>query len=294
MSQNRAYTIGTIATGLIVLLMAISARAEVRRVVAMAPNAAEIICGLGAGGQLVGVSSFCTYPPELADVPKVGGLQDPNLETIIALRPDLIVLRSHGEAGHPLRQLAADRDIRIYDDNVETLEDLYKTIGDLGELLGRGEQAAEMIRRIRDELADVKRSFEGRRRVRVLFTLRSPTGLANLFTIGRDTYVHQLLEMAGGENIFGGHTTRYPNISLEEVVGRNPEVIIESMPGENINDRRRAELLEQWSGFERIDAVRHGRIFFVTEEYLTIPSQRITLAARKLAELLHPEAQSGE
>jgi iron complex transport system substrate-binding protein len=213
---------------------------------------------------------------------------------IVALQPDFLILRGGGEASHPLRRLAEERNIRIYDDAVETLDELYKTIGDLGQLLDRREQAERMIRQIHDELATVRDSRQGRPRPRVLFTLGGPVGLSSIFTVGRDTFVNELIELVGGENIFGGHATRYPNVSLEEVVGRNPQVIIESMPGEPIDDARRKELWQRWESLDQIEAVRTGRVYFVSEEYLTVPSQRVTLSAGKLAELIHAEPASRE
>ena len=265
-----------------------------KRVVALAPNAAEIICGLGACDRLVGVSSFCTHPAEIGRLPRIGGLRDPDLELLVALKPDLLILRGRGAASQPLRDLAREQNIRIYDDDVETLGDLYKTIGDLGTLLDRKQQARTMVRDIRDELAAIRSSVADRPRVRALFTLRSPTRLSNVFAAGTGTFIDELIAVAGGENVCGESAVRYPQISLEEIVARDPEVIIESMPAERFDKRRRAELLAQWQALGRISAVENERVHFVTEEYLTIPSQRVVLAARKLLSLIHPEIASGE
>lgn len=264
------------------------------RVVALAPNAAEIICGLGACDRLVGVSDFCTYPPEISGVERIGGLRDPDMEMLVALKPDLLVLRGRGAASQALRDFARTQGIHIYDDEVETLDDLYTTIRELGSLLDREKAARGMAAEIRQRLAAIRSSVGDRPRVRVLFTLRSPTRLSNVFVAGKGTFIDELITIAGGDNVCGDSTTRYPQVGLEEIVARDPEVIIESLAGARIDDRRREELLDQWRALGHISAVENERVHFLTEEYLTVPSQRVVPAAHKLRMLLHPETASRE
>ncbi len=256
------------------------------RVIALAPNAAEIICSLGACDTLVGVSRFCTHPPELRDVPKIGGLRDPDLETVLALKPDLVVLR--GQSG-PLRKLCVQRNIPVYDDQVESLGDLYRTISDLGQLLNRPSRAKEMVEQIKAELAKITARVKNRPRPRVLFTLRSPNALSNVITASKGTFVSELIEIAGGKNVFADGTSLYPSVSLEEIVARDPEVIIEVMTSDTIDDKKREKLLHQWDALEPISAVRNHRVHFVTDGYITIPSDRVILTARTLAAMIHPE-----
>lgn len=263
----------------------------VTRVIALAPNAAEILCALGVCDALVGVSRFCTYPPELSGVPKIGGLRDPDLETVLALRPDLVILRGRG---HALRELCRDRGIRVYDDRVETLDDLYQTIRELGELFHRAPQAGALIDEIRSGLRDIAVRVAGAGRPRVLFTLRSPSTLADVLTTGRGTFISELITIAGGANVFGDQDTRYPSVSVEEIVGRNPEVIIEAMTSQVITPALRATLTNQWRALPPIAAVRAGRVHFVSDDYLTIPSHRVTLAAQRFVALIHPELTAGE
>jgi len=264
------------------------------RVIALAPNAAEIICALGSAKHLVGVGRFCTFPAVLQTLPKVGGLRDPDLEAILALHPDLMVLRGSGSAIEPIRHLAIDHGIRIYDDRVETLDDLYQTIRELGELFGRRPQATRLTQHIRAALKSVAARAATRPKVKVLFTLRNPDSLTPLMTIGRRTFLSEIIEVAGGENVFGDQDTRYPAVSLEEVVARNPTVIIESMPNQVIDRARRVALLNQWRGLTSVHAVQNRRVHFVTQPFLTIPSDRVTLAAELLLSLIHPELHAGE
>ncbi|NOT02505.1 MAG: ABC transporter substrate-binding protein [Phycisphaerales bacterium] len=259
------------------------------RVVALAPNAAEIICGLGACDRLIGVSSYCTYPLELAGVPKIGGLRDPDLELILTLRPDLLILRGKTPA---LEQMAAAHHIRIYDDGVETLGDLYRTVHDLGSGVGRIAEAAAMVADIQRSLNAVAVRIGTRPRVRVLLTMRSPTALEHVLSVGRGTFIHELIEIAGGQNVFDDQATRYPTVSIEEIVGRNPAVIIEAMSGRDLDDAKRRELLDQWQRLDSIDAVRNGRIHFLTDDFLLIPSQRVAQSAELLARVIHGDGES--
>lgn len=263
----------------------------VTRVIALAPNAAEIICMLGAAEALVGVSSFCTWPPELANVPRIGGLRDPDLEVVMSLKPDLVVLR--GQHG-PLRGLCRDQHIPIFDDQVETLDELYATVTELGRLLGRRAQADEANRDIRVSLQRVADRAAGRPRPRVLFVvLRSPGVVADVMTTGGKTFLHELIEIAGGVNIFGDQDVLYPKVSLEEIVARSPDVIIETRPTDTIDDVRRGALLDEWGTLPTLPAVRSGRVHFLTEHYITIPSARVTKTARAFLSLIHPGLDGG-
>ena len=168
--------------------------------------------------------------------------------------------------------------------------DMYRTIADLGKLLGRDAEASAMIDGIKTELAKVSVRVENRPRPRVLFTLRSPLSLTSVLTAGRDTFVSELIEIAGGDNVFaGGGGALYPGVSLEEIVGRDPQVIIEAMTSDTIDANKRVDLIEQWQALGLISAVRNERIHFVTDGHFTIPSQRVTLTAWKMLEMIHPE-----
>lgn len=256
----------------------------------MAPNSAELLCAIGACDRLVGVSSYCTFPPELTTLPKIGGLTDPDVETLLTLKPDLVILRGQGGS---VRRLCENQDIAIYDDQVETLGDIYRTTQDLGRLVGHPRQAEALIERIRAGLASVADSVAGREPVTVLpVIIRDRSGLTNLMSCGKNTFLTELIEIAGGRNIFGDMSTDYPNISLEEVIGRQPEVIIEFLPGDALDEQESAELIGHWDAFDSIPAVRSGRIHIVHEPFVTVPSDRVVQSAALLRDLIHPGGAS--
>ncbi|MCH7525971.1 MAG: ABC transporter substrate-binding protein [Planctomycetes bacterium] len=263
-----------------------------KRIIALAPNAAEIICGLGACDALVGVSRFCDYPPEIDHLPKIGGLRDPDLEVVLSLDPDLFIFRGNSPA---LEQLCRDHDIHIYDDPTETLGDIYRTVAELGRLVGREVEAERMIADVQTTLAEIVSAVADQPRVRVLFVVwRSADTLTNVMTTGRDTFLNELIDIAGGRNVFGTMDVRYPTVSLEEIIAAAPEVIVDVTGGQELSPVQKASLLAQWRKLGPIPAVENGRIHFVTDSYITIPSQRVTLAARLLLAMLHPEIAASD
>jgi iron complex transport system substrate-binding protein len=257
------------------------------RIVTIGPNAAEIICALGAGDSIVGVSKFCVYPPELRGRPCVGGLFDPDLEKIIALRPDLVVLRGRSES---VERLAADRGIAVYLDKTEALPDVETCILELGKALKREEQASRLVKAFRERIDAVRRRVADKPQPRVLLTVsRRPDRLANLLTTGKGTFLAEMLEIAGGANVFGHVDMPYPQVSPEAIVTRRPEVIIELMPEVSLTDNRKREMLAQWQSLGTVPAVRDARIHFMTDDNALIPSPRYVEIIEKVSKLLHPE-----
>lgn len=260
---------------------------SLRRIIAIAPNAAEIICELGEGKRLVAVDRFCKYPPEIAHLPRVGGLRDPDLETILALKPDLLIVRSGRD--ETLARFCRRNGIRFYRDQTDTLADIERTVLELGELLDRQDRARAVVGRMRRGLAAVREAVSGRPRPRVLFTNRQPDALANIYTVSKGSYLNDLIAVAGGTNVFGELDGAYPLVSVEEIFARKPEVIIESLFGAADSPELRRTVAAQWSAVGRMPAVRDGRIHLLVEDYATIPSPRVVRMASDLAALIHPE-----
>ena len=260
---------------------------DYRRVVTMSPSTAEIIFALGADDRLVGVSRFCTYPPEAQQLPTIGGQRDPNLERIVGLHPDLLILRGHNDVVEKLcRELA----IPVYHDPTNTLDDLFVTIGELGRMLQRQSQAEELIDSMRRSLDDVRQRVRRHDPVRVLFVVsRSPDRLANVFVVGGESYLASLIEIAGGVGVFNDSAMDYLEVSPEAILSVRPEVIIDAMPGQVLDSAQRATLVAHWKTLGSIPAVRNGRVIIVTDNYVTIPSPRIAVLAQDLAGWLHGE-----
>ncbi len=258
-----------------------------QRIIAIAPNSAEVICALGACDRIVGVSKFCVYPPELLQRPKVGGFSDPDLERIAALRPDLLVVRGRNDA---LERLCVSLNIPIHRDETDTLAGIEDCLRDLGGKLGLAEQAEVRIAEFRTRVRSIQRRVSGRPRPRVMLTIsRTPDRLANILTSGRGTFLDEMLEIAGGKNVFGDLDMAYPQVSPEAILAKQPDVILELMPETQIIPELEAQMRGQWSELGSLPAVVKGRVHFLTDDNGLIPSPRYVEFIDKVSRLLHPE-----
>ncbi len=262
-----------------------------QRIITIAPNSAEIICALGACDRIVGVSKFCVFPAELKGRPRVGGLFDPDLEKIIALHPDLVVLRGKNES---VEHLCDKLGIPVYRDRTEMLADVETCITELGRRLGRIEQARGLVEEFRRSLRAVKERKQDRPKPRVLLTVsRQPGRLANILTTGKGTFLAEMLDLAGAVNVFGHLDMAYPQVSREAIVAQRPEVIIELMPELEPATGLRRQVLDQWKALGSIPAVVNDRVYLLTDDHALIPSPRYVEIIEKVSRLLHPEAEVG-
>ncbi len=260
-----------------------------RRIISIAPDATEMIEALGATDRLVGVSDFCVWPPAISKLPRIGGLFDANLETILRLQPDLVVLRGHNQS---VEQLCADNRIQLYFDATERFEDIYRTLRELGAILDRREEAAAVETKMRDRLGRVESAVSGQPRPRVFMTLaRNPESIASIMTGARGTFIDEMIVRAGGENVFADLGMDYPSVSLEAILVAKPDVIIEAMPEVKLTPAVEADIRRQWQELAPIPAVKTGRVFILSDENCYIPSPRIVDMVAKLARLLHPEVE---
>jgi iron complex transport system substrate-binding protein len=256
-----------------------------RRVVSLAPSITEIVYALGEGNRLVGVTSYCTYPPEAMKKPKCGGAMDTDFEKILTLRPDLILVHGQHETAAQFCRKNGIRMVRTYADDVPSL---FKAVLTIGEALGCTSRAEALVSQIQIDLAKVRSAVKGRPVIKAFLSMsRSIDRLKALNTTNGDGFVSKMLEVAGGENIFAGTDVAYPKISPAELVRRQPEVIIELQPGRRLTEQDRKTMLAQWAELGNIPAVAKGRIYFVTDDYAMIPGPRVALLAKRFATLLH-------
>lgn len=259
-----------------------------QRIIAIAPNSAEVICALGACDRIVGVSKFCVYPPQLLDRPKVGGLSDPDLERIAALRPDLLVMRGKNDA---LERLCEDLRIPVFKDETDTLPGIENCLTELGARLGLNEQAKSIIKEFHERIDAIRSRNAGKPKPRVLLTVsRQPDRLANVLTTGKGTFLDQMIEIAGGVNVFGHLDMIYPQVSPEGMLAQQPEVIIELMPNPKLTTDLKEHMSGQWKQLGSMPAVTKNRIYILTDENGLIPSPRYVEIIDKVSRLLHPES----
>lgn len=261
-----------------------------QRIVSIAPNATEIIYALGEGHRIVGTCRYCVHPPEAASTEKVGGLFDPDTEKIIALRPDLLIVRGKSET---LARLCEESDIKLFTDPTEKLADIPANIEALGHLLGREREAARLIAGFSEELTRLRLNVADRPRPRVLITAsRKPDELANIMTAGKGSFLDDMVALAGGANLYAETETPYPQVTTEDIVARRPDVIVELMPESVGEPDLEARVKRQWASLSTVPAVASGRIYVLTDANALIPSPRIVEIVARLQRLLHPDLPS--
>lgn len=268
-------------------LSASDARAEnlyPARIVSTAPSITEILYALGLGDRVVGVSDFCDYPPEATEKPRVGGVVNPNIEAIIALDPDLVLAvpsATHENVFRSLRQLG----IRMVTLPNDTLEDLYASIRSIGEVTKTEPAAEKMVARLQAKFAQVSERVSREPRRRVMFVV----GVDPLFVAGKGTFINELITIAGGENIAGDSPMKYPQLSIEEVVSKAPEVILYTSLNFELTGAQKEQAKKIWSAYSSIPAVKEGRICGLVADYVTLPGPRLEKGIEAMARAIHPE-----
>ena len=253
-----------------------------KRLIALAPNLTEILYALGLGDRVVGVTDHCNYPPEASLKPKVGSYVHLNVEQIISLSPDLVIGTVDGNERYVL-DLLEQAHIKVFFVNPRNVRQAIETISTLGLVCGLPERA----RRIADALTlRVNRVVEvARDRTRPLVFLQ--INIQPIMSVNRNTVHHDLIRLAGGNNMTAEEPVTYPRIGLEEVIRRKPEVIlVSSMEREGRFEKARQDWL-QWTS---IPAAQKGRVHLIDSDLIDRPSPRVMDGLEIMAKLLHPEA----
>lgn len=254
------------------------------RIVSMAPSITEVVFALGLGDRVVGVSAFCDYPPEAAKKPKIGGVVNPNMEAVVALNPDLVLALPNATQENMFRSLR-QLGIKVLTLKNDTLEDFFNTIRAIGEVTSTQPAADEMSERLRAKFSDISGRVALGPRRKVMFIV----GVDPLFVAGRDTFIDELITIAGGTNIAADSISKYPQLGIEEVVSRAPEVILYTSLNFELTPKQEAEAKRLWSAYPSIPAVKNGRIHGLVADYVTLPGPRLVLGVEEMARAIHPE-----
>jgi iron complex transport system substrate-binding protein len=252
-----------------------------KRIVSLVPSATETLFAIGAGSQVVGVSSYDREPPEVSRLPRVGALIDPDVERILSLRPDLVIV--YGSQAD-LREQMRRAGVRTWAYTHAGLADVTRTITELGEITGHAPEAMGLVAAIMRQLEGVRASAAGRRRPKVLLVFgREPLTLRNVYASGGVGFLHDLLETAGGINVFADVRRESVQATTELILARAPDVIVE-LRAEGLSGPSREDAERRaWSTLSAVPAVRNGRVHFLQGSEFVVPGPRIARAAEKLA-----------
>ena len=249
------------------------------RVVALAPSVTEIVYGLGEGDRLVGVCAQCDYPDAAGRLPRVGGYLAPSVEAALGVRPDLVlVVPSPGnrEAVRTLERAG----IRVLVTADRTLDDLWRAMTSIAEALGVADRGAALRARVEEQLDAVRTRVAGLPVARVLLVV----GHRPLIVAGGGTLQDELVRIAGGVNVAADAGTAFPQVPIELVVARAPDVILDAAMGTEAGGR------ELFAALGSVPAVRDGRIVPLAPDALFRAGPRVGEAAALLAAAIHPEA----
>lgn len=280
-------------TALLALCLAASAIAAEppRRLVSTAPSITEILFALGLGDRVVGVSEYCRYPEAARRKPRIGSYLAPNPEVILAMRPDIVFVEEVNARALAMLPAVGFRKVEL---RHRSIEDVYKSIDIIANAAGVPAAGARLRRQLQEELGRIQARTRDLPKRRVLFLVgRNPGTLQGMIAAGSGTYIDELIRIAGGINAVGDAGPAYPNVSLETVLGRNPEVIIDR--GDMAQESKQSAAHEAsvralWRSLSSLEAVKHGRIHPVSDDYWVVPGPRMVEAARALARFIHPEA----
>jgi iron complex transport system substrate-binding protein len=273
---------------LLLLAATLTAADPPKRIVAVSPNLTEILYGIGAFGQVVGVSDYCSYPPAAAKLPSVGGWRNPDLEKLTALRPDLVIL-DEGQAPF-LADKFKDLGLNIFIARDQSVEDIYKAMAALGRVTGHEAEATKLAQQTRDDLQRIAKKTAALPRVKVaLIVDRTPGTLRDLYTATDGSYLAEIVDIAGGRIALPAVKRGYSKLSKEDLLAANPEVILDFIQG--AKSRFAGDPMEAWREMPELQAVRAKRVYGVNEEFVPHASQRMVLTAELFARLIHPEAK---
>jgi iron complex transport system substrate-binding protein len=252
-----------------------------QRIVTLAASLTEIVFALGQSHRIVGVEQFSDFPPAAKELKKVGSYINPDVERIVALRPDLCLAIKDGNPHHSVARLES-LGIPVYAVDPRDLRGVIDTVVEIGRLLNASSQAETLatdLSRRYEHLVSLVTRID--RRPKVFFQI----GTSPIVAVGSHTFLDELITTAGGVNLTAGKVP-YPRFSQEQVLGLQPEIII-------ITSMTRGEVFERvkaaWSRWDTLPAARTQRIFLVDSDIVDRPSPRIFNGLEVLFRLFHPE-----
>lgn len=252
------------------------------RIISLSPSNTEIIFALGLGDRVVGVTDYCTYPPQAKDKPKIGGFSEPNMEKIIALEPDLILLGSiHKEELIRLEEFGIPALVL----EPHFLEEIYEALELVAVATGADAEFERLSAEMKGRIGAVEEklaSLEEEEKVRVFFEVYSDP----LMSAGNQAVINEIIFLAGGINIFRDIDSTYPVVSAEAVVKRDPQVIL--FPNFHGTEQFIDGMLQERAGWGKIAAVENERVHFVEDDVFSRPGPRVVEAIENAARLFYP------
>ncbi|MEA2099405.1 MAG: helical backbone metal receptor [Campylobacterota bacterium] len=258
------------------------------RIVALSPSVNEIVFALGYGDKIVGNTSYCRYPKESLNITKVGGYFNPSLEKILALNPSLVVMQQNNyKLSKKLKQLGIKTKIV----KIDSLENIKKSILEIGETLARNQEAKKIISSIDQELENLKNITKNKR---ILVVMGHNISLASrIFVAGQNLYFDDIINASGNTNALQSKRKGQPILNMENIIACNPEIVILLAHSMHEKGLSRDDLIKPWRELP-IEAGKTDSIYIIDKLYAGIPSDRLVLFLQDFAEILRDYKQERE
>jgi iron complex transport system substrate-binding protein len=252
-----------------------------QRIVSLAPGITEILYALNLADKIVGVTSFCNWPPSARQKQQIGGFINPSIEQIVSLQPDLIIATADGNRQDTVRQLERIG-LPVYVTNPADTSGILRSISHLGEITASKNAATTLVLKLQKRLNNIEAQIRHKSKPRVFFQI----GLEPLITIGGRTLINEVIERAGGRNIASLDTARYPRYSPEGIMAGSPDIILFAPMA---NDKEFTAIKNFWQKFEGVPAVKNNRIYPIDTDLIGRASPRIVDAIETMALIFHPD-----
>lgn len=249
---------------------------KVERAVSLAPNLTENIFAIGAGNKLIGVTTYCNFPEEVNKIQKIGDTINPNLETIIALKPQVVFVSTASQIENFTKTLE-QQNIAVFVTNPTNLDGVYQSILQIGDVMGESEKSKILVESLRKRAADVEARTASVKDVKVFVQIAKEP----LFTVGKTSFMTDLVARAGGISVTSDIAEAYPKYSKETALALQPEAIILSESDDN---------KEPNDVFKDSPATKNGKVFKIKADLLSRPGPRMLDAVEQIAKALHPES----
>jgi iron complex transport system substrate-binding protein len=279
------------------LLIALALSAESlagapQRIISAAPAVTETLFALGLGDRVVGVTTHCRFPAEARAKPKIGGYLRPSLEAIVALRPDMVI--TERGPSNLMTQLAGLK-ISAVEVDFKTLPDILASFQKIADAAGVPERGSALRNSITGRMDQIRSRVKPYERVKMMFVVGRTAGtLTGIIVVGGASYLSELMGIAGGVNAFADAGNAYPKVTLEEVLARDPDVILDraDMGDQSAaTEAQKRAVINLWRTYPTLKAVKRDRVVFGISDIFFVPGPRIVDAAQAFAKMLHPEAK---
>jgi len=264
-----------------------------QRIVSLAPSLTETLFALGLGDRVVGVTRFCAYPPEVLELPRVGGHLDPNFEAIVSLEPDLVVaIPSSRESGLRLESLG----IRVLEVDQHDVEAVLESVSSVAARCGVSDRGELLREELEGRLARIRAVVADAPRPRAVVVVGHQTGGDSVRTVwaaGRDTFYDGVVQIAGGVNAIGSGIARYPELSREGLASLDADVVLDVIAGLEVRNLDPDEVRAGWMQLSELRAVREHRVNVLAGDHMVVPGPRLPEMVEAVARALHPELDWG-